>query len=54
MNKKLQKITAEKIFDSVLKQKLQFTYPFASIKDAQASYRRNLQPSKKNIQHFKT
>jgi hypothetical protein len=36
---------------SFFDQKLQFSYPRASLKDVQAT-RRSLQPSKENIQHF--
>ncbi len=51
MTKNCKKITAENFFIFFFDQKLQFTYPSASICP---SYRRSLQFSKEGIQHFKT
>jgi hypothetical protein len=50
MTRNWEKITADK---KNLDQKLEFIYSQASMKDVQAMYRRSLQPSIKNIKHFK-
>jgi hypothetical protein len=34
--------------------KTQFTYPYIDLQKGRQSYKRSLQPSKENIQHFKT
>ncbi len=53
MTQKLKKKNVQvKIFIYFYDQKLQFTYPWAS-KKGRLRYRRSLQPSKENIQHFK-
>jgi hypothetical protein len=50
---KIKTFTDENSFFNFLDQKLQLTYSKAS-KKGRPSYRRSLQPSKENIQHFKT
>jgi hypothetical protein len=52
-NQKLHKnvqLKKSKFFDK----KLQFTYPSVCRNKGRSSYRRSLQPSKENIQHFKS
>jgi hypothetical protein len=52
VTKNCRKYTAEKILNVFFDQKLQFTYPYASIEDVQAT-EEAFRASKENIQHFK-
>jgi hypothetical protein len=52
-DQKCKKFTAKKI-KFVLDQKLQFFYLSLGLQKGRPSYRRSLQPSKENNQHFKT
>jgi hypothetical protein len=54
MSKNWKKVTAVKTFLYFLDRKLKFTYPWASIKDAQATGEAISPQKRENIQHFKT
>jgi hypothetical protein len=53
MTKNWKKLTAEKKIINFFDQKLQLQYLSPGLHKEHPSYRRSLQPSKENIQHFK-